>query len=297
MSLNPPTNLGVAYFNAPDTRTIVTSELGLGIVGISRMCSNYPLGVVDYTVIEDAILVAYQHQPLRCDVFLEDRHVPVQGAGAAKFTVYDYRRRWNCEIKTGIDSTNFVVPRATLSALNDGARAADLVIRPGEVLGDPVVRGLAAALEGAFSAPERTNSLFLDHVGWAFAAHCVTNFMEPQRAIRIPNGQLSARQERLAKDMIAAQLDGAITVADLAAACGLSIAHFARAFRRSTGVPPHRWLMLRRIDRARHLLLTTKASLTDIALECGFNDQGHLTHAFTRNVGAPPGAWRRLSRC
>ncbi len=295
MSLNPPTNLGMAYFNAPDTKTIVTSDLGRGVVGISRLRTNYPLGVVDYTVIEDAILIAYQHEPLLCDVFLEDRHVPVRGGGPAKFTVYDYRRRWNCEIKTGIDATNFFVPRATLDALSDGARMADLVVRPGEVVDDPIVRGLALALESAFAAPERTNALFLDHLGWAFAAHCAT-FLEPHRSIRIPNGRLSARHERLAKDIIAAHLDGEITVADLAGACGLSIAHFARAFRRSTGVAPHRWLMLHRLDRARHLLLTTPASLADIALDCGFSDQVHLTHAFTRNVGVPPGAWRRGSR-
>ncbi len=295
MSLKPSTNLGMAYFNAPDTRTLLTSQLGRGVVGISRVRADYPLGVVDYTVVEDAIMVAYQHQPLRCDVFLEDRHVPVKGAGAAKFTVYDYRRRWNCEIKTGIDATNFFVPRATLDALNGGARVADLIVRPGEVLDDAVVRALAAALENAFLAPERINQLLLDHLGWAFAAHCAT-FLEPLRATRTTHGQLSARQERLAKDMIASRLDGNITIAELAAACDLSIAHFARAFRRSTSVPPHRWLMLRRIDRARHLLLTTQASLADIALECGFSDQVHLTHAFTRNVGASPGAWRRSSR-
>ncbi|UAJ12518.1 helix-turn-helix domain-containing protein [Glacieibacterium megasporae] len=284
----------MAYFNAPDTRTIVTSKLGRGVVGISRLRANHPLGVIDYTVIEEAIMVAYQHQPLRCDVFLEDRHVPVRGAGPAKFTVYDYRRRWNCEIKTGIDATNFFVPRTTLDALSEGGRVADLIVRPGEVLDDPVVRGLAAALESAFAAPERTNPLFLDHLGWAFAAHCAT-FLEPQRATGIANGKLSVRQERLAKEMISARLNGDITVTDLAAACGLSIAHFSRAFRRSTDVPPHRWLMMRRIDRARHLLQTTQASLADIALECGFSDQVHLTHAFTRNVGAPPGAWRRGS--
>ncbi len=283
----------MAYFNAPDTQTIVTSQLGRGVVGISRVRANYPLGVVDYTVTEDAILVAYQHQPLRCDVFLEDRHVPVRGAGAAKFTVYDYRRRWNCDIKTGIDATNFFVPRATLGALSDGARVADLVVLPGEVVDDPIVRGLATALESAFAAPDRTNPLFLDHLGWAFAAHCAANFLEPQRRARTPNGHLSPRQVRLAKEMIDARLDGNLTVADLAAACGLSIAHFARAFRCSTGIAPHRWLMQRRIDRARHLLRTTHGSLADIALECGFNDQIHLTHAFTRNVGAPPGAWRR----
>jgi AraC family transcriptional regulator len=93
--------------------------------------------------------------------------------------------------------------------------------------------------------------------------------------------------------MIEAGLSDEIRLADLASACGLSVNHFARAFRKSTDVPPHRWMMKRRIERAQNLLLSTRNPVADIALDCGFHDQSHLTHVFTRLVGVSPAAWRR----
>jgi transcriptional regulator GlxA family with amidase domain len=89
------------------------------------------------------------------------------------------------------------------------------------------------------------------------------------------------------------RLDQSFPVSAVADACGLSVNHFSRAFRRSLGKPPHRWLLDRRIDRARELLRATAMSLADIALACGFAEQSHFTRVFTRTVGMPPGAWRR----
>ncbi len=87
-------------------------------------------------------------------------------------------------------------------------------------------------------------------------------------------------------------LDGAISITDVASACGLSTDHFIRAFRRRMRTTPHRWLVERRVERAR-LLLRGSGSLAEIALACGFADQSHFTRVFTRMVGCPPGAWRR----
>jgi AraC family transcriptional regulator len=92
---------------------------------------------------------------------------------------------------------------------------------------------------------------------------------------------------------MAANLDGDVSLTQLAAASRLSASYFTRAFRRSTGVPSHRWLMQRRIDKAKDLLRNSGQSLNEIALACGFADQSHFTTVFTRMVGASPGAWRR----
>ena len=85
-------------------------------------------------------------------------------------------------------------------------------------------------------------------------------------------------------------------VAELASHCGLSRSHFARAFKVSMGVPPHRWLMNHRIRRAGDMLEWTTESIADIALSCGFADQSHLTRAFHAAVGDSPAAWRRRRR-
>src|SRR5258708_28287038 len=89
-------------------------------------------------------------------------------------------------------------------------------------------------------------------------------------------GGLAPWQESRAKEAMDANLDKEITIARLACDCVLSTSQFARAFRQSTGCPPHRWLLQRRIKRAQDLLLTSDKTLAEIARACGFSDQSHL---------------------
>ena len=86
---------------------------------------------------------------------------------------------------------------------------------------------------------------------------------------------------------------GDIPVAALARSCGLSRSYFIRAFKRSMGLPPHHWLMHRRIERAREMLVRTNERIAEIAICCGFADQSHLTRVFHNVVGESPAAWRR----
>ena len=93
-------------------------------------------------------------------------------------------------------------------------------------------------------------------------------------------------------EMIDANLGG-VPVEDLARECGLSKAHFSRAFSRSVGMAPHRWLMKRRIEVAKETLRDGRLSMSDVVAACGFCDQSHLTRVFTKMVGVSPRAWRR----
>jgi AraC family transcriptional regulator len=87
-----------------------------------------------------------------------------------------------------------------------------------------------------------------------------------------------------------------LALEERAALAGLSAKHFARAFRQSTGVPPHRWLIERRIEHAKNLLITADLGLAEIALACGFADQSHFTAVFRRGTGVTPGAFRQETR-
>jgi AraC family transcriptional regulator len=95
-----------------------------------------------------------------------------------------------------------------------------------------------------------------------------------------------------AKEYINAHLAADIGLAEIATAAGLSSFHFARAFKRETGVPPHRYLMEQRVERARELLTSRDMTLVEISLACGFAGQSHFTTAFKRHTGVTPGAWR-----
>ena len=98
--------------------------------------------------------------------------------------------------------------------------------------------------------------------------------------------------ERRAKELMSANLNEDLSLSRLAIECGLSTRHFARAFRLSTGMPPHRWLVRLRVERAKELLQTRALALIDVAMFSGFADQSHLTRVFKAVVGVTPGAWR-----
>jgi AraC family transcriptional regulator len=106
-------------------------------------------------------------------------------------------------------------------------------------------------------------------------------------------GGLSAAAKRRVLEVIDATLDARLTIEMLAREVGLSPAHFARAFRESLGRAPHQYLLARRLERARRLLETTGASLSDIAQRTGFADQAHFTRLFKRAFGTTPGAIAR----
>lgn len=106
-------------------------------------------------------------------------------------------------------------------------------------------------------------------------------------------GGLAPRQIAAVTTYLEDNIGCSIQTADLAQLIGLSPTHFCRAFRQSVGISPHAYLMRRRVARAQRLMLSTCASLAQIAADCGLTDQAHFTRLFRRFVGESPGAWRR----
>ena len=102
-----------------------------------------------------------------------------------------------------------------------------------------------------------------------------------------------ARHLLRAKDLADARYFEPLSVDDLAAAAGLSRAHFSREFRRAFGDPPHAYLLTRRLERAASLLRTTDRSVADICLSVGLASIGSFTTSFTRTYGVSPTAYRR----
>lgn len=155
---------------------------------------------------------------------------------------------------------------------------------------------LLLAIRPALHATGQGSEVVIDHLAVALATHVAPIYGASRARSDARTGTLAPWQERRAKELLAANLTGGITLAKLANACNLSIRHFTRAFRGSTGKSPHGWLLQLRIEKAMGLLTGSGRKLTDIALECGFADQSHFTRAFRRSVGSSPGAWQRQHR-
>ena len=161
---------------------------------------------------------------------------------------------------------------------------------------DPVFYYLARSVAPLFTSPQVGAQLFLDHISLAFHAHLISAYGGRQVDPRLTRGRLAPWQERRAKEFMEENLSANVSLGELASVCELSPNHFARAFRKTTGQSPHRWLLERRIEAAKRMLLSSVESLEAAATLCGFSDASHLSRVFSRVAGEPPGTWRRRNR-
>ena len=249
---------------------------------------------------EDAFLVALQLRAYPRHLYWEDgRQQPLASLAAGCTTLYDLKRDPRFLINAPFHSLHVYLPAATLNAIAEetgGARADTLRYAPGTGIEDPVVRALLTALQPALARPAEANDLFVSSVLLALTTHVATTYGDMTGAKRSGRGGLSRAQRNRAETLLRTRLDGRLELTQLAAECGLSTSHFARAFRHSFGTSPHRWLTQRRIELAQRLLIESAMPIAEIAVACGFADQSHFTRIFARHVGASPAAWRRTMR-
>jgi AraC family transcriptional regulator len=109
-------------------------------------------------------------------------------------------------------------------------------------------------------------------------------------------GGLAPWQLRRICDRLQADLSSDPGLPDLATLIGLSTEHFCRAFKASTGLPPHAWLVARRVERARELLEGTNLPVEEIAAQVGYAEPSHLARMFRRAHGMSPTQYRRERR-
>jgi AraC family transcriptional regulator len=106
-------------------------------------------------------------------------------------------------------------------------------------------------------------------------------------------GGLAAWQLLRVRAYIDSNLHRTIHIRDLSAVARRSPAHFSRKFKLAVGESPHAYVVRRRLERAGHMMMTSAASLSEIALSVGFSDQAHLCRLFRQAFGRSPASWRR----
>jgi AraC family transcriptional regulator len=280
-----PTILARTSSVAPIGFTHLKSE------GVSaRLSKDVPL--------ENAYIFHVQLQPAAMDMWLDGKCLPATTTTPGSTFLYDLRRSTNAEIHSSFDNIRFYVSQASLDELayDQGVRLTKELSSPSLSCRDRVMYGLANALLDHVELASERSALFIDHVALAFFAHIMSAYGDAAVPDDVMSGGLSPRQLRRALDFLSAHLNDDPGVADLARECGLSSGYFSRAFRRTTGVTPHQWLIRRRVERARQLLLGNGLELADIAVVCGFVDQSHFTRVFTKLEGDSPGRWRQKYR-
>jgi len=158
---------------------------------------------------------------------------------------------------------------------------------------DPVLRGTAEKLIAIIENQGSASRLYAEALSAVLAIELVRLERGSPTVTATARGGLATWQERAACDFIEAHLTEDIALADLAGVARLSPAHFCRAFKRSFGVPPHRYQLQRRIERAKSLLADQDRSVLEVALACGFNFPSNFTQIFRKGTGVTPREFRR----
>lgn len=169
---------------------------------------------------------------------------------------------------------------------------ADANLRRDGAVRDEQIEAIASLLEAEITAGCPSGRAYGEHLAFALGAHLIRHYAEPYAAPvatrqRLRNGKLARVLE-----YIQANVDGDLSLNDLAKTAGLSPFHFSRLFKNSTGLPPHQYVLRWRIEEAKRLLRHTRLDLAEIAARVGFRDQSHFTARFRQITGDTPKRWR-----
>jgi AraC family transcriptional regulator len=157
---------------------------------------------------------------------------------------------------------------------------------------DPVIEGMAAAWRRELAERGAGGRLYTEGLGSALAVHVHRAYGDGLGRSPPVTGGLGALRLRRVVDYIEAHLAEDIGLRDLAALAGLSAHHFGEAFKASTGTSPHRYLIERRILRAKERLLGADRSIAEIAVSVGFANHSHFTDNFRKLTGTTPSRFR-----
>ncbi|MFC0106234.1 helix-turn-helix domain-containing protein [Kibdelosporangium aridum] len=157
---------------------------------------------------------------------------------------------------------------------------------------DPLIRQLAIALREEARGGWVSGRMFVEAVAMTLSLHLLRHYSD--RAPRIPSrpAGLTGTRLRTVVDYIAAHLNDDLRVDALAGVAGMDRFHFSRAFKQATGLPPHRYVIERRVAHAAELLTRSDLTIAEIAHHVGLSSQSHLTTLFRKVTGDTPHAYR-----
>src|SRR5580704_15155025 len=181
---------------------------------------------------------------------------------------------------------------AALLASSDGAYG-EVDLRPSRKFADPRLSAMVAAVHAEMVAGFPSGRLFLDSVEQAMAVTLVNGHAVRHRPVQIYRGGLGSARLRRIKELVHVKMEDDLSLDELAQSVGLSTAHFARMFRKSTGETPHQFVMRQRLERAKAMLRAPGARILDVAVACGFRTQQHFAQVFRDAYRVSPTEYRQ----
>ena len=159
-------------------------------------------------------------------------------------------------------------------------------------LTDPAVYEIVHMLAEEVRPGGARAPIYSASLGLALLGHVLRGCPPAQQRNAVVDAGLSPQRLARSRQYIENRLGGDLTVAEIAGAVDMSVFHFARAFKQSTGKTPHAYVLERRIAAAQSLVLNTTRPLNEISAELGFSNPSHFSAVFGRLTGTSPSAYR-----
>ena len=193
-------------------------------------------------------------------------------------------------------SPDLAVARERVEQSRNNVQRAWAALRPTLTAGDPFTAQILFELRKDLSEALPFGRLYGESLGAALVTHLLRNFSDRGRSAPLARGGLPPHRLRRVLEYVNDRLANDLSLAELARVVGLNQAHFARAFKQSTGVSPHRYVLRQRIERASALLRNPRIAIAKVSALSGFASQSSFTTAFRRIKGITPRAYRGRSR-
>jgi AraC family transcriptional regulator len=278
----------------------VQSSVRLGWVGLeAARCRAERVFELNPPAITSRWLVLFLRPPEELDLQYEGvkRQVPPP-AGTVSLVPAGSPARWRWSGRRdllAIYLQSGLVAQVAAEAFDlDPAR---LTLPPLDCLDLPHVRAAMGAVAAELAAGGAGGRLAAESLANVLAVHLLRHVLAPGSPARGRDGTLPRGRLRAVVEYVEEHLDAGLTLEQMAAMARLSPYHFARQFKAATGLPPHQYVILRRVERARQLLQAeTDLSLAEVAACAGFSDQSQFCHHFKRLVGVTPGQFEMPAR-
>jgi AraC family transcriptional regulator len=158
---------------------------------------------------------------------------------------------------------------------------------------DPLIQQIGLALKAELESEGIGSRLYIESLSTTLCIHLLRQYAVSSTKIATSVEGLSGLKLRQAIEYINQNLEKDLTLAEIATAAGVSMYHFSRLFKQSTGYSPHQYVMNCRIETAKRLLAKTEEAIDQICRQVGFQSQSHFTNVFRKLIGTTPKAYRR----
>jgi AraC family transcriptional regulator len=215
-----------------------------------------------------------------------------RGTGFILPAEIDYFSVWK-STDTGINFTfdpAFITQIAERDLKIDSSKI-ELLCRP--FVRDPQLTSIANLFQHEIETGGLGGNLYIESLRNILSIHLLRHYSAFTPRSPLPTHNFSSAQLDRILDYIENHLSQTIHLANLAAIIRTSESYFSRSFKQSTGTTPHQYVVKRRVERAKQLLLKSPLSILEVALECGFAHPGHLSRHFKRIVGTTPKKFRQ----